>query len=374
MLRAYRRHSDDCKYKAKGRNYTRCNCPIWCDGTLDGRDFRRSVKTRDWNEAEHRIRAWETKGLDQTDDQPEVAVGDLADRHVADMEARKLSPATLKKYRMLFRQLEAFAEKEGKNRLCDWTYDTASAFRQGWKDQGIGAVKKLERLKTVFRFAVDAGWIEKNPAAKLKPPKVKENPTLPYSMPEMKAILDACDRYPGKARQLRALVLLMRYSGLRIGDAVTLALDKISGGMLFLYTQKTGTPVRCPLPPYVLDALSAFEPESSQYFFWSGTSEKGAFSRLWMKKLRRVFTKAGIKDGHSHRFRDTFAVEMLLAGTPIERVSVLLGHSSIKVTQKHYNPWVHARQAQLEQDVRRSWAADPLATGQGKKKVVPIAG
>jgi integrase/recombinase XerD len=35
----------------------------------------------------------------------------------------------------------------------------------------------------------------------------------------------------------------------------------------------------------------------------------------------------------SHRFRDTFVVELLLAGVPIERVSVLLGHQSVRVTE-----------------------------------------
>jgi hypothetical protein len=39
----------------------------------------------------------------------------------------------------------------------------------------------------------------------------------------------------------------------------------------------------------------------------------------------------------------------------MERVSVLLAHSSIKVTEKHYSPWVRARQEQLEADVRRTW-------------------
>ncbi len=39
----------------------------------------------------------------------------------------------------------------------------------------------------------------------------------------------------------------------------------------------------------------------------------------------------------------------------MDRVSALLGHSSIKVTEKHYSPWVRARQEQLEADVRRTW-------------------
>jgi hypothetical protein len=41
----------------------------------------------------------------------------------------------------------------------------------------------------------------------------------------------------------------------------------------------------------------------------------------------------------------------------MDRVSVLLGHSSIKVTEKDYSPWVRARQEQLEADVRRTWVA-----------------
>jgi len=57
---------------------------------------------------------------------------------------------------------------------------------------------------------------------------------------------------------------------------------------------------------------------------------------------------AGIQNGHPHRFRDTFAVETLLAGTPLEQVAALLGHSSIKVTERHYAPWVKYRLQQLE--------------------------
>lgn len=55
------------------------------------------------------------------------------------------------------------------------------------------------------------------------------------------------------------------------------------------------------------------------------------------------------------RVIDTFAAGLLEAGVPMERVSVVLGHSSIKVTEKYYSPWVVARQERLEADVRNSW-------------------
>lgn len=88
--------------------------------------------------------------------------------------------------------------------------------------------------------------------------------------------------------------------------------------------------------------------------------------RSWQTRLRRLFKLAKIQDGHAHRFHDTFAVELLLAGVPIERVSVLLGHQSVRITERHYAPWVRARQEQLEADLARASSRDPIVLSQGE--------
>ena len=100
--------------------------------------------------------------------------------------------------------------------------------------------------------------------------------------------------------------------------------------------------------------------------FWSGSGKLESIVRSWQTRLCRLFKLAIIQDGHAHRFRDTFAVELLLAGVPIERVSVLLGHQSVRITEKRYAPWVRARQEQLEADLARSWSRDPLVLSQGE--------
>jgi integrase len=76
---------------------------------------------------------------------------------------------------------------------------------------------------------------------------------------------------------------------------------------------------------------------------------------LWRRKLGRLFKLANVKDGHPHRFRHTFAVELLKKGIPLEEVSVLLGHSSIRITERHYSAWVKSRQEILEEHVRKTW-------------------
>jgi site-specific recombinase XerD len=283
-----------------------------------------------------------------------------ADAFVSDCCARGLREPTIYKYRLLFRQLQAFAEQEGRRFLKESDLDWLRRFRASWPNQNVSACKKLDCLKAFFRFALESGWIANNPAAKLKPPKITERQTMPFTKEEVALIFAACTKYHDKinAVRLRALLLMLRYSGLRIRDVVTLSRDRISGDKLFLYAGKSGTPVWCPLPPATIAALDLI-PLKGDYFFWTGTSKPKSAVGNWQRTLKRVFNLAGVPTGHAHRFRHTFAVELLQAGVPVERVAVMLGHRSVKVTEKYYSAWNRTRQEQLEADVRQTWVDAP---------------
>jgi integrase len=114
------------------------------------------------------------------------------------------------------------------------------------------------------------------------------------------------------------------------------------------------------LPPFVVARLTAVPNDNERFFFYDGTSQRESMVKSWDRVFQKVFAKADpvINGGHPHRFRDTFAVSLLLKGVSLDIVSKLLGHRSIKVTERHYSPWVKARQDQLETEVRRIWTAD----------------
>lgn len=351
MLVLWRRHEQKCTNDS--RDSKRCSCPVWFDWRLNGRRNRGSMKTRDWQAAQIRARQMEAEGV-VSDSLPKT-LEFAKEKFLEDAQARGLKPPSIYKYKLVLKQLEAFAKSRGLSLIARFTVDELRTFRASWSNKNLSAAKKLEHLKSFFRFCNESGWIKENPAKTIKPPKIDAPPVLPFSEDEMKKILAACDTHPDPARavQLRALVLLMRYTGLRIGDACTLSRSRIHNGELELYTAKSGTKVQLPVNPVALDALKKIS-KVNDYYFWSGRSTRKTCINIWEDTFRSMFKRAGIS-GHSHQLRHTFAVGLLQRGTSMEDVSLLLGHRRIAVTERHYASFTKGRQERLAANVRKTW-------------------
>jgi integrase/recombinase XerD len=158
----------------------------------------------------------------------------------------------------------------------------------------------------------------------------------------------------GNRDRLRAFVLVLRYTGLRIRDVVTLKRSALKHGKIFVRTQKAGTQVLVPVPPIVIEALKKVPVVSPDYFFWSGTGLPKSCVADWQRSLRKLFDLAGVKNGHAHRMRVTMAVELLKRGVSVENVAAILGNTPL-IVQKHYAPFVQARQLILEKQVIATW-------------------
>jgi integrase/recombinase XerD len=345
MLHLYRRHLEGCGRKKRQSN---CSCPVWVQGRLHGQMMRKSLGIRNWESAQKIVRDWEARidGGSQT-------VPEAFGYFLADCVARNLKPETIAKYRLLQREMIAWFPQRTVDALG---LQEISAYRESWKLAPISARKKIERMRTFFKFCSDRKWSDENPAVFLKPPRATFDPTLPFTAEDIEKIRDALEIYPdrpkGRREQVKAFVLLLMNSGLRIRDAVCLTMDKISDGKLMLRTAKTGQVVWLPLPEEVVVAIAGMPFR----MFWSGVGNPKSSVSDWQRTLARLFKIAGIA-GFAHRFRDTFATNLLLKGVPLEDVSVLLGHADTKITWKHYAPWVKVRQDRLEEAVRRTFLA-----------------
>jgi hypothetical protein len=59
----YRNHQKECRHRGKGRAYRNCRCPIYIDATIDGREYRKSLFTADWEHAQKKQRDLEEANL-----------------------------------------------------------------------------------------------------------------------------------------------------------------------------------------------------------------------------------------------------------------------------------------------------------------------
>jgi site-specific recombinase XerD len=352
MLNLFRWHTKKCPHDS--RENLKCQCPIWIDWTmLNGQRVRKSLGLRDWQAAQRRAREMEAEGI-TTVGQP-VTVKKATDDFEKDAE-NNITPRTLRKYKTLFKMLNAFCQQRGLIFLKQLTVVEVRDFRNSWTTYSPRtAGKHIERLKRFFNFCVENRWMESSPAKPLKLPKAGDTDVVPFSEEEIKKILKACDEYEGpNQKRLRALTDLMLATGLAISDATMISKDRVTknghGYSVVLRRAKTGTAVSCPLSDKLAKTILAFEGSTP---FWSGTSDVESPAKNWRKIYARVFKAAGVT-GHPHQFRHTTAKRLLVKGVPIGHVASLLGHS-VKICEKDYSKWIQERQDAFEASIRESW-------------------
>jgi site-specific recombinase XerD len=282
---------------------------------------------------------------------PHVTNEEWRDQFIKNARTENVSEETIRKYKLLFKQLLVFTEEKGIRSPNGLDLESLQEFRNTWKDKPLSKSKKQERLRSILKFALSRKWISENPALQLGRIKVERTQQIPFTADEMTKILEAATK---AGPEVYTFILTMRFSGLRISDVAMLRADSLQGNHLVLRTEKTGTPVKVLLPSVVADALRKIKRTTPDYFFWNGRSKLVSVTDLWRShRIKPVFTKAKIKGGHPHRFRHTFAVELLKQGTRAGTVAILLGNTE-QIVIKHYSAWVKERQKGLDDAVERA--------------------
>ena len=371
VITIFVRHSADCKYV--GDEFCkRCNCKKHFRWTQNGKQFRRKAGTRSWAEADEIKRRLEDELAGRVSAEPASelrTLSDAIDVFKADKQNQGISGDVIGKYSRELDRLRAFAEGRNVFTVARLSRELLIDYQAEWETRYPSSNTRQmvqARLKNFLRFCYDNKWLDRVP--RLSSIKADEAPTLPLTDREYIHLLKTIPAsFPdgAKATRVRGLVQLMRWSGLAIRDAVTLRRDELIHDKakkvyrIVTARQKTGTHVSVPIPPTVAKEVLAVMNGNKDYVFWStGNGKEQSAVTNWQHDLRQLFRDAGITSAGnmlSHRLRDTFAVDLLEKGVPLEEVSKLLGHESIKTTERHYAKWVKARQDRLDSLVIGTW-------------------
>ncbi len=268
-----------------------------------------------------------------------------------------VKPGTYKKYDFVIGRFGLFLELSGALWLEDITGETIQRYldqrrldthptrRQHVSTEGLKSDQRI--LRRAFSFAIERGHLTRSPL-KGKNLNAKSANTQPFEEADIEAMLSTAQaeaqagpRQGTQARRdLPVILLTFLSTGLRIGDVMHLqktAID-LAAERMVVHTRKRGRTVSLPIPPELLEALTAhlatLDPANPLVF----PTEEGKVTRHLDRLLRNLWDRCGVKGGHAHRFRDTYAVELLKRGASLYDVSKLLGITQ-KVAEQHYAPY-----------------------------------
>lgn len=200
------------------------------------------------------------------------------------------------------------------------------------------AVKYIKNFHKVIKICLDNEWITKNPFTNYKS-KLKEVVREYLSEEEIQSIMNKEFKIE-RLSLVRDIFLFSCFTGLAYIDVKNLTENNISYGIdgekwIFTHRQKTESPSKIPLlpiPKMLIERYSKHPQCSNQNRLLPILTNQRMNS--YLKEIAAV---CGIdKELTFHIARHTFATTVTLAnGVPIESVSKMLGHKSIKTTQ-HY--------------------------------------
>ncbi len=358
-FKLFRRHKIDCPHKDKGRDYRKCDCPIHCDGIVNGSRVIRSLHTVNWDRARRRLRELEE----------DYDVGRI---HKTVTEAVKafLSSKTVKSTTMAryVRQMDPFMEYFRTKEITSITVEDLDNYKLSRSHLApLTWSKELQTIRDMFTFSIERGWRTDNPAKArgLMPKDPRPKDREPYTEEEIARIVRACDTF-GKSeyerRRARAMILLMKYFALRVSDVATLRRDRIKDGALWVRALKNGKPLWMPIDelPDLIFALEAVPMPMNQagecvdgpYYFWTGEGEEEGHIKTVVRTLQAVFRESGVENAHTHKFRHTLATKILAEGGTFEDAAIILGDSP-SVIERHYAKFSLERQRRTNSLLKR---------------------
>lgn len=204
------------------------------------------------------------------------------------------------------------------------------------KLQSNTAHKYIKNLKKIMNMSVGLDWIPSNPF---------NNFRCSYTSPEREILtqeeLDVI-RFKKidipRLAEVRDVFIFCCYTGFAYSDIYNFEYDAITKGIdgeywLSTNRQKTGTRESVPLLPVALDIIEKYR--DHEYCIEANKLLPVNSNQRYNGYLKEIATICGIKKKiTSHIARHTFATTVTLAnGVPIETVSSMLGHNSIRTTQ-----------------------------------------
>ena len=217
-------------------------------------------------------------------------------------------------------------------------------------------------LSQVFNYAVQSGYINRNPSDLARVGGKKDREVTYLSIAQIEKVLDFCRHHhfparEGKHVQVGTPILIEAaiLSGCRLGELAGLTWDYVDVEKSVFHirrqlsTRNHRTPEFIPLktdssnrdipvPNYLIDDMQKLHSDGDELIFYTqrnlpiSTSSASRYTHRMLDKL-----KIDATNFHFHSFRHSHVALLLANGVDIYAISKRLGHSNIRTTMEIYS-------------------------------------
>ncbi|MEP7166825.1 MAG: tyrosine-type recombinase/integrase [Candidatus Woesebacteria bacterium] len=196
--------------------------------------------------------------------------------------------------------------------------------------------RKINSIKSFFRFLRGIGVITDNPANTVSHPKYDLSDPRVLTKLEYRALRDACRA----DKRISTIVEVLLQTGMRISELANLEIEDVDfeNNSVKIRPQESHTERMVPLNNAAVAAIKEYleiRPKTRQKALFVTKTCRPFLVRNIRTAIDRYFRLAGIKDAKVNDLRHTFIVQQLAAGTPLVYVSQLVGHKRITTTEKY---------------------------------------
>lgn len=247
------------------------------------------------------------------------------------------SPSTVLAYRSDLEQLINFLHDRSKVTAGSIQGADLEAFRDHLltdKYTPKSVSRKLNAIKTFFRWMLAEKHISADPSRNVSHPKIEPSVPKFLSQLEYRALRDIVR----EDVRIAAIIELILQTGMRISEVASLKTTNIAKDALNIDAYATQEARTIPLTPRgraAIDAYMEHRPnQESEYLFVSKNGKPLAVRNI-RAAIDRLFNKAGVPQYSVNDLRTTFIIENLKAGVDLVMLSKIAGHKRLSTTERY---------------------------------------
>ena len=281
-------------------------------------------------------------------------------------DVKKSSKNTLSSYLRDVRQLGAYLDGHTTASLEDAGEEDLCGYIEHLRSDGksIATVSRaIASLKNFYQYMVANGYAGDNPTGKLVPDKTTQKLPQILTSKEVELLLAQPECVDMKGYRDRAMLELLYATGMRVAELVGLDVADVAFGNRTVKVMGKGSKQRVmPFGAPADRALRAWLEHGRPALVGKGSAEalflglRGG--RIGQRMVREVVhdraREAGVPDIAPHALRHSAATHMLDGGADLREVQEMLGHSSLKTTQRYTHVSIEQLKARYGQAFPRA--------------------